>query len=387
MAHNRLHDERLPRGVSKVRRNSGVAYEARYTDPNGRQKQRTFRTKTEARQFIEGTRTKVREGTYVDPKPARTLLGDVAASYFAARQTALRPTTMAMNRSLYSTHVAPAFANRHLSTIHLDDVQRFANELAATHAPGTVHACVNLLKRILGHAVDRGLLLANPADRAVLPSRDSAERRYLTPQQVSALCDAVPGRYRALVLMAAYTGMRWGELAGLKTTRLNLLRRQVQVSEILVEVNGHFSFGPPKTKESRRTITLPSFLVDELAEHLASFPPNVHVEGETLVFTGPNGAPLRRSNFARRVWRPALRKAGLEHVSFHALRHSAAAFMIGSGADAKKIQRRLGHATIRMTYDLYGHLLPEADEEVAAGLEDLWRAAVPAPAATVVELR
>jgi integrase len=79
-------------------------------------------------------------------------------------------------------------------------------------------------------------------------------------------------------------------------------------------------------------------------------------------------------------------------VSFHALRHSAAAFMIAGGADAKKIQRRLGHATIRMTYDLYGHLLPEADEEVAAGLEDLWRAAIPTEAKVptrgkVVELR
>jgi integrase len=277
VAGNRLHDERLPRGVSKVRRNSGVAYEARYTDPNGKQKQRTFRTKTEARQFIEGTRTKVREGTYVDPKPARTLLGDVAASYFTAKETSLRPTTIALNKSLYRAHVEKAFAGRHLNTIHLDDVQRWSNKLAATHAPGTVHAAVNLLKRILAHAVDCGLIQANPAARTTLPRRDDAERAYLTPQQVSALADAVPARYKAMILMAAYTGMRWGELAGLRTDRLNLLKRQVQVSEILVEVDGHHSFGPPKTKESRRTIALNAKLVEALAKHLALFPSNVHV--------------------------------------------------------------------------------------------------------------
>jgi integrase len=183
--------------------------------------------------------------------------------------------------------------------------------------------------------------------------------------------------------MAAYTGMRWGELAGLRTDRLNLLRKQVQVSEILVEVDGRHSFGPPKTKESRRTIALNAKLVEALAEHLRLFPPNVHVG---LVFTGPNGSPLRRSNFARRVWRPACKRVGLDGVSFHSLRHTAATLMIAGGADAKKVQRRLGHANIRMTYDLYGHLLPEADEEVAAGLDELWRAVQPAPTAAVVEL-
>lgn len=277
MAHGTVPSRRkLPRGIREVRRDQGTAFEARYVDPSGKQRQRTFTTLTEARHFVEGTRTKVREGTYQDPKPAKTLLHEVAASYFKARQTALRQTTIALNASLYGTHVGPTFGMRALSTIHLDDIQDWSNKLSQTHAPGTVIVAVNLLK----------------------------------------------------------------------------------------------------TKESRRTITLPGFLCDVLAAHLASFPPNVHVESETLVFTGPNGAPLRRSNFARRVWRPALKRAGLEHVSFHALRHSAAAFMIAGGADAKKIQRRLGHATIRMTYDLYGHLLPEADEEVAAGLEDLWRTAI-----------
>jgi integrase len=383
VAHNTVPSQRrLPRGVRAVQRKGGIAYEARYTDSSGRQKQRTFTTPTAARQFLESARTKVREGTYVDPRPKKVRLGEVAASYFSARQTALRPTTMAMNASLYRTHVEPAFGKRHLSSIHLDDVQQWSNRLSTTHAPGTVHAAVNLLKRILAHAVDRGLLLVNPANRVVLPARDTTERRYLTPDQVAALADAVPARYRALILMAAYTGLRWGELAGLKARNLNLLRRQITVAEILVEVNGHHSFGPPKTKESRRTLALPGFLVEELAAHLASFPPN-----EDVMFTSDTGALLRRSNFARRVWRPATQKANLEGVNFHVLRHTAATFMIAGGADAKKIQRRMGHATIRMTYDTYGHLLPEADEEVAAGLEDLWRAAEPEPDAAVVELR
>jgi integrase len=105
------------------------------------------------------------------------------------------------------------------------------------------------------------------------------------------------------------------------------------------------------------------------------------------VFTSDSGQPLRRSNFARRVWRPACERVGLDGVSFHSLRHTAATLMIAGGADAKKVQRRLGHANIRMTYDLYGHLLPEADEEVASSLDTFWLDAQPAPEATVAALR
>jgi integrase len=380
MPGNRLRDEKLPRGVSKVRRQNGIAYEARYTDPSGKQKQKTFRTKTEARQFIESTRTKVREGTFVDPRAGKIRVAEAAQRYLAAASVRHRDATRALYDSLYRQHLAPAFGTRYLSSLTTDDVQVWVTKLHQTHAAGTTHAAFNLLKRIVKHAKAPSTFL----DDVTLPERSHGEARFLTPSQIATLADSVPPRYRALVLTGAIAGLRWGELVGLKTARLNLLARPatIQVAEQLTEVNGHFSIAPPKTRQSRRTVAIPTELAEELARHLALFSPNVH----ELVFAGPNGSPLRRSNFARRVWRPALKRAGLAHIPFHALRHTAAALMIATGAHPKTIQVRLGHATLRMTMDLYGHLFPNHDEDLVAGLGALM-ATRPASEAKVVALR
>src|SRR4029450_5851804 len=141
------------------------------------------------------------------------------------------------------------------------------------------------------------------------------------------LADAIDRRYRALVLVGAYSGLRIGELAGLRRERVDLLRGTVEGAEIMTEVAGKLQIGPPKTRASRRTIGLPRAVVNVLAEHLAP-----GGKPTDFVFTGPQGGRLRIANFGNRIWRPATTAAALDGLRIHDLRHTAVALWIAAGA-------------------------------------------------------
>jgi integrase len=211
-------------------------------------------------------------------------------------------------------------------------------------------------------AVDAGMIARSPCSSVKLPAEQSYEMRFLAPAELIALLDATDEHHRVLVLTAAHAGLRWGELAGLRVPRVDVLRRTVTVVEQLTEVNGVLAFGPPKTSASRRSVTLPAFLAAALAEQIAA-------RGEPgtngLVFPAPIGGPLRRSNFRARAWLPATRKAGLDGPRFHDLRHTAAALAFAQGGHPKAIQERMGHSSVMVTLDRYGHLFEGLDERIA----------------------
>ena len=188
----------------------------------------------------------------------------------------------------------------------------------------------------------------------------------MAPEQVTVIANAISARHRVLILTAANTGLRFGELAGLRIKRLDLLKRTVTVTEQLTEVRGRAEYSEPK-HGSRRTLTLPRFLCDELALHLASYPP---VEGH--VFTMSEGGPLRYSNFRRRVWLPAVEATGFTDFTFHSLRHSHAAVLIALGEHPKVISSRLGHSSISVTMDTYGHLFDGLDARAADRLDEAY---------------
>lgn len=211
--------------------------------------------------------------------------------------------------------------------------------------------------------MDEGLLLTNPCRRTALPSTAPHEAVFPDPDQIERLLEAVDPHYRCLVLAAVGTGLRWGELAGLRRTRLDLLRRRLLVDQTLLDVNGQLSAGEPKTRGSRRTVSLPEPVVIALSQHLAG-------HSTELVFTAPDGGPLRCSNFYHRTWLPAVKASGLvPPPRFHDLRHTHVALLIAAGVPIKAIQERLGHASIVMTMDRYGHLLGSVDRELLAALD------------------
>jgi integrase len=240
-------------------------------------------------------------------------------------------------------------------------------------APATVQKAYQLLGKVMGAAVDAGMIPHSPCRRVPLPKVDREEMRFLTPAEVMRLVEAIRPKYRALVLLGAYGGLRIAELAGLRRKRVDLLRGTVEVSEIMTEVRGYLYMGPPKTRASRRRVGLPQVVTVELRRHLAS--PG---DPDDLVFTGPQGGPLRVTAFRARIWRPATRAAGLDGLRIHDLRHTAVALWIAAAANPKEVSARAGHASVSFTLDRYGHLYPEADTALRDRLDELHRAGLTA---------
>jgi integrase len=174
--------------------------------------------------------------------------------------------------------------------------------------------------------------------------------------------------YDLLVLILSYSGIRFGEAAALRRSHCDLEGSRLHISDSLAEVAGQLHFGTTKTHR-HRVVALPASIRDKLRHHLEE----AAIASDGLVFTSPSGRPLRYSNFRRRQWTLAVQNAGLSGLEIHELRHTAASLMIHLGADPKLIQTQLGHSSISITYDIYGHLFPNRLDELASQLDELIR--------------
>jgi integrase len=335
-------------------------HRAVYRDAEDKRWSKTFEKKADARRWLAAAETDRARGHWVDPRGGAIVLQDWAELWFTSRT--VRPSTHANDLARYRNHLRPAFGDVPLKDLSPIRIRTFVAQLGARRAPGTVRHVHALLSTMLSDAVEEGLLLSNPCRRTALPQAPRTEAVYLSPTQLEVLAGAIDPHYRCLLLTAAGTGMRWGELTGLRRDRLDLLRRRLRIDQTLVDINGELSFGQPKTRGSARTVSLPDPVVEALAAHLVG-------HTSELVFTSPEGEALRRSNFYHRVWVPAVAAAGLQPPPrFHDLRHTHVALLIAAGVPIKAIQERLGHASIVMTMDRYGHLLESVDEDLLSAL-------------------
>ena len=230
---------------------------------------------------------------------------------------------------------------------------------------GRIRQAHQLLSMILKAAVRARRLASNPADGTPLPRAGRRAPRFLTAEQVDDLANLVPSRYRGLIYVLAYGGLRWAEAVGLRPEHLNLLRRRIVVTETLSEVKGRLHLVPPKTWESR-TIAIPPFVADVLGEHIGRFALETQ---DGLLFVTDNGTPLRSSNFRRWIWTPAVAELGEEGLRIHDLRHTCASMLIAAGAHLGHVREHLGHSSIRVTMDVYGHLYEDVKDEIADRLE------------------
>ncbi|MDA2980129.1 MAG: site-specific integrase [Actinomycetota bacterium] len=175
-------------------------------------------------------------------------------------------------------------------------------------------------------------------------------------------------QYRALVYVLAFCGIRVGEATALRRSSINMMRSELRVSESLADVNGRLVFGSTKTRQAR-TVAVPTAVRDELAIHLESF---TAPAADALVFTSTQGEPIRLQNFRRRVWAPAIERAGLPvDLRIHDMRHTAASLLANAGVPIKSVQEHLGHSSIVVTMDRYSHLYPGTRRHVATVLDDL----------------
>jgi integrase len=193
------------------------------------------------------------------------------------------------------------------------------------------------------------------------------ERPTATVAQVYALASVIPARFSALIIVAAFSGLRWGELAALRRCDVDLVAGAVRVPRKLAALRHRLEFGPPKSEASMRTVALPAAALNAMRAHLSA-----HVDDapEALVFTGAKGAALRSSNFRRAVtWEKSVKAAGIPgEFHFHDLRHTGNTLAAASGASTRELMHRMGHSSMRAAL-IYQHATSERDQEIAAGMD------------------
>ena len=210
-----------------------------------------------------------------------------------------KPKTLDGYHSLLRIHIIPRFGAARLDRIDgLSIEQWIADMQEAGLSASRIRQAHRVLSQILKAAVRARYIPANPAEGISLPRKPQREQLFLMPRQVDLLADEVDERYRALIYVLAYGGLRWGEAAALRVRRIDVLRGRLNVSESLAEVGGDLHFGSTKNHRSR-TVVIPSFLREMLNHHIVTF---CGSDPDGLVFTASNGSPMRNSNFTKNVW-------------------------------------------------------------------------------------
>ena len=338
-------------------------WRARYRDSAGREHSRHFKRKVDAQRWLDEVTTAVTTGMYVDPGRSRITVGEWSRRWLETKVD-LKPSTRARYEGLLRVNVLPRWGEIRLADVTHEGVAAWIADLTASGlSAATVRQAHRVLSLTFSLAVRDGRLARNPADHVPLPRAAKHEKVFLTVDQVERLADAA-GEYRLVILFLAYTGLRFGELSALRVRRLDLMRRRAEIVEAVAEVGGRAVLSTPKSHQVR-SVPIPRFLVDELAQHVAGQNP------DDFVFTSPRGGLLRLQNFRHTVFDRAARTTGLDRLTPHGLRHTAASLAITSGADVKVVQQMLGHASATMTLDLYGHLYGDRLDEVADRMDAL----------------
>ncbi len=343
---------RKRREFGAVRRLPSGRWQASYLAPDGlrRNAPATFPTKADAHAWLTVRQSDMLRGDWLDPDLGRLTLGVYGPRWIAEHR--LSPRTRDLYESLYRLHIAPFLSNSQLAAVTTESVRAWrADLLRAGRSEETSAKAYRLLRAVLNAAVDDGRIARNPCRIKGADAGRAPERPVATVQQVFALAGAIGPQYRAFVLTAALTSMRWGELIALRRRDVDLDAGLAFVQRSLIEYQGKLEVAPPKNN-SVRVVTLPSVLVDELREHLGRVPGN----DDALIFTGERGATPRRGNWRANVgWRGAVEVAGLPvGFHFHDLRHTGNHLVAQSGASTRELMHRMGHSTMRAAL-IYQH--------------------------------
>lgn len=343
-------------------------WRVRYRDPAGRERSRSFLRKVDADRFMATVQADLIRGSWTDPRLSQITLEEWAERWLRTKSH-LKPKTLAGYRSNLRAHALPAFGRYQLRHIDRMAVEEWIADLRATGlGPSGIRQARQVLNSMLTLAVDAGYLAANPVEAVRSPRQPEPEMLFLDAEQVERLTDTIKEPYGTLVYLLAYGGLRWGEAAALRRRRCDLRRSQIEIVESVSEAGGELHYGPTKNHRSR-TVGIPGFLCDLLTEHLAR---HVADRPDALVFTSPQGAPLRNSNFRRQVWYTAVEQAGLpQGLRIHDLRHTCASLLAAAGANPKAVQVHLGHSSIAVTMDRYTHLFSSDVEALIGRLEDI----------------
>ena len=355
---------------------AGRRWMVRYRKPDkSSTDKRGFLTKKDAETFLASVTISKATGDYIDPALARVRVRELAETWLAGkRPPALKPSAYKPLEIAWRLHVEPRWGDRELRSIVPSEVQAWVTELGQPRdgRPGksatVVLRALGVLAGIIDMAIDDGRLKKNPARGLKnLPRKAKRKtgRAYLTIDQVQLL--AAESRHPALVLVLAYTGLRWGEATALRVRHVNQLRRRLHVEENAVIVSNVIHVGTPKSWE-HRSVPYPKFLDAHIAGLCTGKKP------DDLLF-GDGRSHLRPSRhgtgwFEGAVTRMQDADPEFPRITPHDLRHTAASIAVQAGANVKAVQRMLGHESAAMTLDTYADLFPDDLDDVAQRLEE-----------------
>jgi integrase len=371
---------RKSRQFGNIRKLPSGRFQARYRGPDGRMHPApsTFERKSDAARWLSFKQAEIASGDWITPELARQLFAEYADQW--VRDRVLKVRTVELYRGLLKNHLLPTFGTAAMGEIDEAAVRRWRKERLEAgktarrpFGPVTVAKAYRLLHAIFTTAADQDRIVRrNPCSIDGAGKEDSPEREIVPLSVVFTIANRVPVRYRALVLLATFADLRWGELAGLRRENVDLDACEVRVVETLADPDrGSLRPETPKSRAGRRTVAFPVELVPELRRHLERFAE----PGERgYVFVGPKGGRLRRSNF-RPIWHRARTSVGLPDLHFHDLRHTGGTLSAATGASLKELMARLGHSSVRAAM-MYQHATRDRDKVIAQALGGFIRQAV-----------
>ena len=363
------------RRFGRVRRLPSGRHQVRYRPPDGvdRPAPQTFATKREAEIWLTLKESEIKRGDWLDPSAGAVSFAKYAADWMGQGQ--FSPKTCQLYELLLRLHLLPTFGELNIADIRQEDVRAWrATRLKIgplqerPFGSVTVAKAYRLLRAILNTAVRDKRIRENPCQIKGADRESSPERPVLSVPEVYRLADAIELRYRALILLATFGNLRWGELAGLRRRNLDLDNRTVRVVETVYELD-RLVKGKPKSEASIRKVVLPGLIIPELIRHLETF---AGQGPDGFVFVGVRGGQLRRSNFSK-PWARALAKAGLPaRIHVHDLRHTGNTLSAEAGASLAELMSRMGHSSARAAM-VYLHARDDRDQQLAANLDRMAR--------------
>lgn len=356
-------------------------WQARYRDPDGRERSKTFTRKVEAQRWLDHVTADLVTGRYVDPKAGRVTLADFAAQWLEAQT--FDASTRETMESRIRTHILPLIGDRELRHLKPSTVQAWVRSRQTEVAPSYCRLLLSNLSTILSAAVEDGLIASNPcAVSSVKAPR--VDRHRVVPwsvETVHTVIDGHPDGFRAMPVLGAGCGLRQGELFGLTLDAIDFLRRVVRIRQQLRLVRNQVVLAPPKGGRERE-VPLPDTVAMAVAEHVQRFgtssvdlawrEPGGETRSTELLFANRDRGPLTRAYFTHNAWKPALRAAGLERNrgnGMHALRHHYASVLLENGVSIRAVSEYLGHHDPGFTLRTYAHLMPESEDRARAAID------------------
>jgi integrase len=372
-----LRRKRSRRGFGLVRRLPSGRYQASHMTPGGRRVNapHTFDTRTDAEAWLAEAQTDLSRGQWRRPEPPHQAVtfASYAASWLATRK--LTPRTADEYRKILDGHLLPAFGKLALDEITPAAVRAWHAGLATgptrrAHAYGLLHA-------ILATAVADDAIGANPARiRGATQVMRARKIRPATVPELAAITEQMRPAYQAMVLLAAWCGLRFGELAELRRADIDTAHGVVRVRRGVTHTAAGPVVGTPKSTAGVRDVAIPPHLLPAIEAHLDG---HTGPGRDALLFVSPSGRHLRSDSRMHDEFRAAAKAAGRPDLTFHDLRHTGATMAAATGATLAELMARLGHSTPNAAL-IYQHATSERDHEIAAALSGF-------ATAKVVELR